>query len=160
MLSIIAALSNNKVIGNDNQLPWHLPADLKHFKSITMGKPIIMGRKTYESIGKPLPGRDNIIISRDPDYQANGCQVFDSITTAINSQSQADEVMIIGGASIYEQALPLVQRMYLTLIHQNIEGDAFFPEWDQQEWSETERTDHKADDNTTFDYSFITMNKK
>ena len=158
-VSIIAAVSKNRVIGNENRLPWHLPEDLKHFKQLTLGKPIIMGRKTYESIGKPLPGRHNIIVTRDKKFTADGCTVVHSLEDAINAGKPAEEVMIIGGATIYEQALPMSQHLYLTLIHKSFEGDTFFPEWNENEWNEIEREDFTTDENTGFNYSFVTLER-
>lgn len=139
-VSLIVAYADNRVIGIDNQLPWHLPEDLKHFKAVTLGKPIIMGRKTWESLGRPLPGRMNIVITRNDEYSADGATVVDSLETAIAvasyqaQQDMKDEVMIIGGATIYEQALKLVDTMYITQVHIEPEGDAFFIEFNQADW--------------------------
>ena len=160
MLSIIAALSRNRVIGKDNQLPWRLPADLKHFKAVTLGKPVIMGRKTFESIGKPLPGRDNIVVSRDPQYQADGgIVVAHSLDEALAHTHAAAEVMLIGGAQLYAQALPRAQRLYLTLIHADIDGDAHFPDYDPAAWRETAREDHAPDENNPYPYSFVILER-
>jgi len=159
VISIIAAVSKNRVIGNENRLPWHLTEDLKHFKQITMGKPIIMGRKTYGSIGKPLPGRHNIIVTRDNTFYAEGCTVVHSLKDAIDAGNPAEEVMIIGGANIYEQALPLAHRLYLTLIHKEFEGDTFFPEWNEKEWNEIQRYDITTDETGSFNYSFVTLER-
>jgi len=158
-LSIIAALANNRVIGIENRLPWHLSADLKYFKAITLGKPIIMGRKTYESIGKPLPGRRNIIVSRNSEYQAAGCEVVSSLNNALALVKDCKEVMLIGGAQLFAQALPQADRLYLTFIHHNFNGDSFFPEWDAHQWHETNRVDHHADSNNQYDYSFVTLER-
>ena len=128
-LSICVAMAENRVIGKDNKMPWHLSADLRYFKKITMGKPILMGRKTYESIGRPLPGRQNIIISRNPDYQQLGCEVYHSIDSAIDACSGKEELMIIGGASFYQAMLPKASYLYLTRIHKTFDGDTFFPEF-------------------------------
>lgn len=152
-------MSENRVIGNHNQLPWHLPADLKHFKNITMGHPIIMGRKTYESIGRPLPGRLNIIITRDKNYQAPGCTVVNSIEDALSITQENDEIFIIGGASLYQSMLPFTQRLYLTLIHQEIEGDAYFPELNMNDWVEIERNTHLAEDAHSYSYSFLVFER-
>ena len=127
-ISIIVAMADKRVIGHDNRLPWHLPADLKHFKATTMGKPIIMGRKTWESIGRPLPGRTNIVVTRDPRYTADGCVVVHSIDAALQACSGNEEVMVIGGAEFYRQVLPEASTLYLTLVHDEFEGDALFPE--------------------------------
>ena len=121
-IALIAALAENRVIGRKNRLPWRLPADLRRFKSLTMGKPVIMGRKTYESIGKPLPGRSNIVVTRDPDYRAQGCQVVHSLDQALEAGAGHAEVMVIGGAELYRQALGRAQRMYLTLVRAEVEG--------------------------------------
>ena len=127
-ISLIAAMARNHVIGKDNQMPWHVPADLQHFKKITMGKPVIMGRKTFESIGRPLPGRQNIIISRDTAYLADGVDVVSSPAEALSLVGDAKEVMIIGGGQIYQHFLPMATDLYLTLIDAESEGDAWFPE--------------------------------
>ena len=154
-ISIIAAMADNGTIGNDNQLPWHLPADLKWFRQQTTGKPVLMGRKTYDSIGKPLPKRRNIVISRDASLTIEGCEVVTSTAKALELCAGADEVMIIGGASFYEQMLPHADRLYLTLVHANIAGDAKFPEIDFRQWRKIERIDHQADEANAFDYSFV-----
>lgn len=141
-LSLIAAAANNNVIGRNNELPWHLPQDLKYFKSVTLGKPVIMGRKTFESIGKPLPGRTNIVITRQSDWQHAGVLVASSVQDALelaenfrNELGQtADEVMVIGGAEIYRHALPIADRVYLTRIEKNVDGDAYFPVLPDEQW--------------------------
>jgi len=163
-LSLIVALAQNHVIGIDNKLPWYLPNDLKYFKQVTMGKTIIMGRKTYESIGKPLPGRTNIVITRQTDYRPpnanDSVRVVASLEAArelaeslalINGQ---DEALIIGGADIYRQALPLVERMYLTEVHAEVEGDAYFPPFDRTQWQMMARDDFAAAGGNPYDYSF------
>jgi dihydrofolate reductase len=147
----VVAMSENRVIGRDGGLPWHLPEDLKHFKTVTMGKPVIMGRKTFESIGKPLPGRANIVISRN--FSASGITVVPDMPQAINAAGQSAEIMIVGGGQIYEQALPLTDRIYLTLVHQTIEGDTKFPELNKNEWQETARDDRGG-------FSFITLDRR
>lgn len=133
-LSIIVAMSENNVIGHNNQLPWHFSADLKRFKSITMHKPIVMGRNTWHSLGRPLPGRTNIVISRNPDFSEPGCLSYTSLQNAITHHVDANEIMIIGGSEIYRHALPMATRMYLTLIHKAYQGDTYFPEYDATEW--------------------------
>ena len=158
-LSIIVAMAANGVIGRDNELPWHLPADLQHFKQITMGKPILMGRKTFESIGRPLPGRSNIVITRDGSYTAGGCEVVTSIQAALEAASGHDEVMVIGGAELYRQVLPEVETIYLTRIHEPFDGDTRFPEIRNTEWHQVERTDHEADEKNPHDYSFIRLDR-
>ncbi len=158
IISLIVAVADNGVIGQDNALPWRLPGDLKRFKALTMGKPIIMGRKTFDSIGKPLPGRTNIVITRQSDLQIVGCTVVGSLDEAFGSV-QADEYMIIGGAEIYRQALPQAQRVYLTQVHATISGDAFFPLLEPTQWHETSRDDVPADDQNQFAHSFITLER-
>jgi len=158
-ISIVVAMAANRVIGRDNQLPWHLPADLKHFKQTTMGKPILMGRKTWESIGRPLPGRTNIVITRDENYDAPGCVVVHSIEAALQAAAKQDEVMIIGGAEFYRQVLPRTDRIYLTRINEDFEGDTLFPELISSEWQEAGRVDCDADDNNPHSYSFITLDR-
>ncbi|NNJ94224.1 MAG: type 3 dihydrofolate reductase [Halobacteria archaeon] len=158
-ISIIVAMADNRVIGHDNHLPWHLPADLKHFKATTMGKPIIMGRKTWESIGRPLPGRTNIVVTRDARYTADGCVVVHSVDAALQACSADEEVMVIGGAEFYRQVLPHASTLYLTLVHDRFDGDAFFPELDACEWREVDREDFDADADNPHAYSFIRMER-
>lgn len=154
IISIITAMDENRLIGKDNGLPWKLPADLQFFKKVTMAKPIIMGRKTFESIGRPLPGRKNIIITRDKQFDAEGCDVVFSLDEAIESVKHVDEVMVIGGANIYQQFIPLADRLYLTKVSGKFEGDAWFPELDFSEWQQLEKEDHAADEKNECDYSF------
>lgn len=138
MISLIVAVSDNHVIGKDNALPWHLSADLRHFKQQTLGKPIIMGRKTWQSIGKALPGRRNIVMSRDGRFDAQGAEVVDSLASAVALAGDAPEIMIIGGAAVYADAMPLAQRVLLTRVHVTVDdGDAFFPALDDAEWRST-----------------------
>ena len=158
-MSIVVAMAANGVIGRDNQLPWHLPADLKHFKQTTMGKPILMGRKTWESIGRPLPGRTNIVITRDSSYSAAGCEVVNSIGAAIAAAGEQDEVMVIGGAELYRQVLSDTDTIYLTRIHEVFDGDTCFPELRNTEWHQVERVDHEADEKNSHDYSFIRLDR-
>lgn len=160
MLSIIVAMTHNRVIGKDNQLPWRLPADLKHFKALTMGKPIIMGRKTFDSIGKPLPGRSNIVVTRDPGYQAEGVIIVHSLEEAIEITRGVPEAMLIGGAQLYAAALPRTQRIYLTLIDVVIPGDAFFPDYDPHDWREIAREGHVPDENNIYPYSFLILERQ
>ena len=142
-VALIVAVSQNNVIGRDNQLPWHLPEDLQYFKSITMGKPILMGRKTYDSIGRPLPGRANIVITRDPNWTAEGVIVVNSLEDAMAEGAEAsnavesDEIMVIGGAQIYRDCLPMADKLYLTKVDADIQGDAFFPDIDSNQWQKT-----------------------
>ncbi len=154
-ISIIVAMADNRAIGINNELPWHLPADLKWFRQNTTGKPVLMGRKTYDSIGRPLPNRRNIIVSRDASLQIEGCEVVANAEAAVELCSGAEEVMVIGGASFYEQMLAHAQKLYLTFVHTTIEGDAFFPEIDFSQWEVIERIDNKADEANAFDYSFV-----
>ena len=164
-IALIAAIAVNNVIGNDNQIPWHLPEDLKHFKQLTFGKPIIMGRITHESIGKPLSGRANIVVSRQKNYQPEGVQVVGSLEDALNlAESTAraggvDEVMVIGGTQIYVGALPLAQTLYLTKIHEVFEGDAYFPEVKWTQWTESDRQDFRDASATSLNYSFVTYQR-
>lgn len=160
IISLIAALDKNRVIGNrDNKLPWYLPADLKRFKSITLGKPIIMGRKTRESIGRPLPERTNIVITRKENYDAPGCVVVHSPEEAIKAAGDAPEVMVIGGAEIFAQFMPLASRMYFTLIDGEFDGNVYFPEWNPKEWRETFRETHDADEKNPHAYTFVVMER-
>ncbi|MDH3275461.1 MAG: type 3 dihydrofolate reductase [Gammaproteobacteria bacterium] len=146
MISLIVAVSTNNVIGADGDLPWRLSDDLKRFKAVTMGKPIVMGRKTYESIGRPLPGRQNIVITRQNKFTADGCDVVQSIEEAVEVAGGADEIMVIGGSQIYSAFLPLADRIYLTRVHTEVDGDAFFPAVDEAEWRELASESHEADD--------------
>lgn len=156
-LCAIVAMDENGLIGRDNQLPWHLPADLKHFKTVTTGSPIIMGRKTYESIGRPLPNRTNIVVTRDSDYMAPGCIVVQTIDAAI-SQAAAhatDKVFIIGGSTIYQQTMAKLNYLYLTVVHHEFEGDTHLTGFNLRDWEEVSRIDHAADDANAWAYSFI-----
>ncbi|GAB3204444.1 dihydrofolate reductase [Pontibacter aydingkolensis] len=161
MVNIIVATAENNVIGKDNQLIWHLPADLKHFKQLTMGHPILMGRKTYESIGKPLPGRTSIIITRQKDFEAEGCIVAHSVQEAIEKAKELDEqVCIIGGAEIYKQALPLTDCIELTKIHHSFDGDTFFPEINEKDWEVVAEEKHEPDEKNKYSYTFLTLKRK
>lgn len=159
-ITFVVAMSENRVIGLDNTLPWKLPADLRHFKHTTMGKPVLMGRKTFESIGRALPGRRNIVVSRNPGFEAAGCETVASIDEAMASVAREPEVMVIGGASFYEQLLPRADRIHLTLVHAVIEGDAFFPELDPTQWREVSREDHAADERNPHAYSFLLYERR
>ncbi len=158
-VTLIAAMAHNRVIGIDNSLPWDLPADMRHFREQTMGKPILMGRKTYDSIGRPLPGRQNIVVTRDPAVAIEGCDVVHSIEEALQIVGDAPEVMVMGGESFYRQLLPRADRLLLTLIELEIEGDAWFPQWEEAEWEEVAREDHPADERNCWPYSFVTMER-
>lgn len=160
-LALIAAMSRNRVIGVDNKLPWYLPEDLQFFKRMTQGKPLVMGRKTFESIGRALPGRLNIVVTRDPAFEAPGVRVCHDLASAFDlADHQAlidgvEEIMIMGGAQIYEQALPWASRLYLTEVDIEIEGDARFPEWDEAEWRETQRVPGHQRQEGQPDYAFV-----
>jgi dihydrofolate reductase len=158
-ISIVVAIAKNNAIGKNNQLLWHLPADLKHFKQITSGGTIIMGRKTYESIGKPLPNRRNIIVTRQNIY-IEGCEVVNSIGNALNVCKGDEEVFIIGGAEIYKQAMGITDRIYLTEVHHTFDADTFFPEINTKEWKETERTDYQPDEKNQYPYSYVTLERR
>ncbi|MDH5183971.1 MAG: type 3 dihydrofolate reductase [Gammaproteobacteria bacterium] len=161
IISLIWAMAEDRVIGVENRLPWRLPADMKWFRLHTLGKPIIMGRKTFESFGaKPLPQRTNIVITKDKNYQADGILVVHSIEDALAAAGDVEEVMIIGGMSFYKQMLPQANKLYMTLIHQSFDGDAWFPEFDMSEWQEQHREDHQADEKNSHSYSFVTMTRK
>lgn len=153
-LALIAALARNRVIGRDDRLPWHLPADLRFFKQTTMGKPLVMGRRTWESIGRPLPGRRMIVLSRDPGYRASGCTVAHALGEALEMVSVVPEVMVIGGASLYEQTLPLAERLYLTQVEAEVAGDAWFPSWNPREWQLVWEETHPADVDHAWPYRF------
>ena len=153
-LSMIAAMGENRVIGNKGALPWNMPADLAHFKKTTLGKPVIMGLVTFNSIGRPLPGRKNIVLSKEPET-IEGVTVVNSINAAIDEAGDVDEAMVIGGASIYRQFLPLADMIYLTVIHTEPEGDALFPELKGDEWRIVVREEHHRDEENEFDYSFL-----
>ena len=154
-VSMIVAMDQDRLIGRDNALPWHLPADLAFFKRTTMGKPIVMGRKTWESIGRPLPGRQNIVVTRNPNFDAAGCELADSIEAALALAGDVDEIMLIGGAGLYAQAMPLASQLYLTRIHHSFaDGDAWFPEIENN-WTVVERQDFDPDQDNPYPYSFI-----
>lgn len=153
-------MDNNRLIGCDNTLPWRLPADLQHFKQVTMGKPIIMGRKTWESLGRPLPGRTNIAVTRDRNYRAEGAVVMHSLEAALAHVAEEPEVMIIGGANLYTQAIPLADRLYLTRIDDEFDGDAWFPEVAGSEWELLESEQHAADESNPHVYRFEQWRRK
>lgn len=157
MISIIAAMAHNRVIGKEGALPWHLPADLQHFKSLTLGKPVIMGRKTFASIGKPLQGRQNIVLTRDPQFQAQGVTVAHSWRDALIACGSVEEVMVIGGAELYAQVLPEADWLFLTLVDQEIAGDTYFPAWSTTEWQEVQRIERPADAENPYAMTFLTL---
>jgi dihydrofolate reductase len=159
IVTAVVAISENHVIGKDNKLLWYLPADLKHFKQITTGHTVIMGRKTYESVGKPLPNRRNIIITRQA-ITIPGCEVVNSIEAALALCADEPEVFIVGGAEIYRQSITLTDRIYLTIVHKEFEGDSFFPEIKKEEWKEVSREDYQPDEKNLLPYSFITLEKE
>ncbi len=154
-LSLVVAMDKNRVIGIDGGLPWHLSSDLKYFRDITMGKPIIMGRKTHESIGRPLPGRRNIVVTRNSDFEAPGCDVVTSLEAALELVEDVEEVMMVGGASLYLDTLPVADHIYMTEVHAEVKGDTWFPEIDPDEWQEISRTEFSADENNEHHYSFV-----
>lgn len=158
-LSLIVAMDQKGVIGVNNALPWRLSDDLKNFKAITMGKPIIMGRKTWESIGKPLPGRDNVIITRNPEYAAPGCIVCHSLDDAIRYFAGVPEIFIIGGRDIFSAALDKADRIYLTEVHADVEGDTWFPVFDRSEWREVNHHDFAANEKNEYSFSVVTLEK-
>lgn len=159
IVAIVAAMGENRVIGRRNRLPWHLPADLKHFKKITLGKPVVMGRRTFESIGRPLPGRTNIVVSRSAEYRPEGCRIAHDIREALAMGAGSDEIMIIGGATLYETCLPFTRRIYLTCIHRDFTGDARFPALDPDQWRQNQRTDFDPDERNPYPYSFIVLER-
>lgn len=160
-ISLIAAMDKNHVIGSDNQMPWHLPDDLKFFKAQTLNKPVIMGRKTFESIGaKALPKRRNIVISRDADYPAEGVEVFTSVVEAIRSCDAREEVIIMGGGQLYRQLLPVANKLYVTLVNAEVEGDTVFPKWDSSEWLVQSREFHEQDEKHRYSFEFLILLKK
>ncbi len=159
-LELVVAVAENDVIGRGNQLPWHLPADLRHFKSLTLGKPVLMGRKTYESIGRALPGRTNIVLSRSAAFSPSDCVVVKSLDDARIAAGMEPALMVIGGAEIYRQCLPLASRIHLTLVHAQIEnGDTIFTGWRGGEWNASSQERHEADDRNAYAYSFITLER-
>jgi dihydrofolate reductase len=158
-LSLVVAMDANRVIGYRNRLPWHLPADLRHFRQLTMGKPILMGRKTWESIGRPLPGRLNIVITRDRDYAAAGCIVVHSAEEALQAAQGYGEVMLIGGEQLFRQLLPRADTLYITRVDGEFPGDTFFPELDRAEWHEVARSEQAPDEKNAHACSFITLER-
>jgi dihydrofolate reductase len=161
-IALIAAMDRNRLIGQGNAMPWHLPADLKHFRAVTWGKPMVMGRRTYQSLGRPLPGRTNIVVSRDPEFRAAGVIVARSLDEALARAAEAagagGEIMGIGGANLYAQLLPRAQRLYLTQIDAELKGDAWFPPFDPGRWREVSREAHPAGEGgADFGYSFVEL---
>lgn len=159
-ISIIVAAAANNVIGRDNAMPWHLPEDLRRFKELTIGKAILMGRRTHESIGKALPNRRNIILSRDPAFTAPGCEVVASVEEALDLVKGEAELMVIGGYAVYKKLFPQTQRVYLTRIHSIIEGDTLFPSLETSEWNLVEREDLLANDEREYSFSFLVLDRR
>ncbi|MCG9695811.1 type 3 dihydrofolate reductase [Shewanella sp. Isolate11] len=157
-IAMIAAMANKRVIGKDNQMPWHLPEDLRHFKAMTLGKPVVMGRKTFESIGKPLPGRHNIVISRQADLTIEGVSCVTSFDEAIALVGECDELVIIGGGQLYQALLPRADKLYITEIDLDVEGDTYFPFWDDGSWLIEHSEAHTNDKGLR--YAFINLSKK
>ncbi|AZV59300.1 dihydrofolate reductase [Peribacillus frigoritolerans] len=161
MISLIVAMDQNRVIGKNNKLPWHLPADLQYFKKVTMGHPIVMGRKTFESIGRVLPGRENVIVTRNQEFKAEGCVVLHDIAQIkMFADNHEEEVFVIGGAEIFKEILPFTDRLYITEIHETFEGDTFFPEIDENEWDEISSHPGSIDEKNRFAHDFIILQKK
>ncbi|QFI53483.1 type 3 dihydrofolate reductase [Aeromonas simiae] len=158
-IAMIAAMARDRVIGRDNAMPWHLPADLAHFKQVTMGKPILMGRRTFESIGRPLPGRRNLVISSNPSYAPAGVEVVDSIEAAFAALAGSPEVMVIGGGRLYGQLLELADTLYLTHIELTVEGDTRFPDYHQLSWRQVAEEAHQPDERNPYAYRFETLER-
>jgi dihydrofolate reductase len=160
VISLIAALSHNRVIGRDGDLPWRLPDDSKHFRHTTMGKPVVMGRKTWESFGGVLEGRENVVVTRQPDYHAPGATVVSSLDEALRRLKDRDEIFIAGGEALYSEALPRADRLYLTFVDAEVDGDARFPEFDRGAWRELERLEHPADKRHAHAFSIVTLERR
>ena len=158
-LTLVVAVAENGIIGRNSGLPWRLPEDLKHFRRLTLGNTVLMGRKTFESLGKPLEGRANWVLTRDPAFAPAGTQVFRDLDAALAAQPQG-ELLVIGGAELYRQTLPLASRLELTRVHARVEGDTHFPDYDTAQWRETARVDHAADERHAHAYSFITLARR
>ncbi len=157
---IIVAMDRRGLIGDNNSLPWLLPADLRYFNKLTMGNTLLMGRKTYESIGRPLPGRKNIVVTSNAYYHVDGCTVASSLERALCVVSNdTKEIMVIGGASLYQQCLPIVNRIYITHVNAELEGNIWFPNWDKKQWKEIKRENHASDDKNKYSYSFVVYDK-
>ncbi|WP_456421715.1 dihydrofolate reductase [Lutibacter sp.] len=159
MITIIAAVAENNALGKDNKLIWHLPADLKRFKKVTANHHIIMGRKTFESLGKPLPNRTNIIVTRNTNFSAQDCIVVNSLQQALKAVENDESPFILGGAEIYKQAIKIADKLDITFVHHQFEADVFFPEIDKSIWKEIKREDFKADEKNKYDYSFVTFER-
>jgi dihydrofolate reductase len=157
-ISLIVACDENRLIGRDGDLPWRLPNDLKHFKALTLGKTILMGRKTWDSLGRPLPQRENWVLTRDPAFAAEGCRVFNKLEDALSAHAEG-ELMVIGGADLYRQALSHARRLYLTQVQAREQGDTWFPDFSSAGFRETSREDHAADERHAYAYSFLTLER-
>jgi dihydrofolate reductase len=160
LITLIVAVADNGVIGRDNTLPWHLPDDLKRFKRLTLGKPIVMGRRTFESIGKPLPGRQNIVVTRDANYRRDGVSVANDVEAALRAAGAVPEIMVIGGAEIFRTLLPRAGRLHLTRVHGTIDGDVLWPALDDHEWHVVERESHPADERHAWPMTFEVWEKR
>jgi dihydrofolate reductase len=160
LVSLIVAMAQNGVIGRHNALPWRLPQDLKRFKAFTLGKPILMGRKTFESIGRPLPGRDNLVLTRARSWFAPGVIVVHSVEEALAQAASSDELVAIGGAEIFRLVLPFARRIYLTHVHADVPGDTFFPDFDSTQWADVECSTHPADDEHAYPLTFVTLERR
>jgi len=160
LITLIVAVADSGVIGRDNGLPWHLPEDLKRFKRLTMGKPMVMGRRTFESIGKPLPGRLNIVVTRDTNYRREGVTAVHDVDGALRAAGDAPEVMVIGGAELFRALLPRAGRIHLTRVHGNIEGDVMWPALDERDWAVVERETHAADERHAYAMTFEVWEKR
>jgi len=158
--SLVVAMASNRVIGRDNALPWRLPADLAHFKKVTMGHPIVMGRRTHESIGKALPGRQNIVVTRNRAFQAPGCTVVASLDDAWQAAGEADEVCVIGGTSLFEETLPIADVIHLTEVQADVQGDTYFPQFDRREWREREISRQPADARHAYPIRILELERK
>jgi dihydrofolate reductase len=159
-IALVVAMARNRVIGRDNGLPWHLPEDLKRFKRVTLGKPVLMGRRTFESIGKPLPGRSNLVLTREPRWQAPGVIAVHSIAHALERAAGAEELAGIGGAEVFEQLMPLATRIHLTRVEADVTGDVLFPALEQSQWQETASRGFSADERNPYDMTFITLERR
>ena len=160
LISLIVAMAQNGVIGRDNALPWRLPEDLKRFRAFTLGKPILMGRKTFESLGRPLPGRTNLVLTRDRSWSAPGVVVVHSVEEALMQAASSDELVVIGGAEIYRLVLPVARRIYLTHVHADVPGDVTFPEFDPTQWADVEWTSQPADESHAYPLTFVTLERR
>lgn len=159
MISLVAAMANNRVIGLDGDMPWHMPADLAHFKKSTLGKAVLMGRKTFDSLGRPLPKRRNIVITRQDGLELPGCNIETDLPAVLRRWPSDQDLMVIGGATIYQQAMPYADQLILTFIDADLHGDTYFPAWDEAQWQESARELHSADDKNPYNYRFVTYSR-